>query len=132
MISCSAVSCECSIGITHQWNCSRSRLSVPILLRLRSIAAVAMVRVISSGRGTHLVKNCVKYCVGAIFIEVSSVDVYIEERILIHRDVNTCQRLTSKWLRVKHTYLTFFSESARESPFTKESDIVFCGTVMIR
>ena len=68
---------------------------MPILLRLRSIAAVAMVRVISSGRGTHLVKNCTEYRVRDIFINVSSVDVYIEDEILIHSDVNTCQHLTS-------------------------------------
>ena len=43
---------------SNQWNCKRSKLSVPILRRLLSIAAVAIVLVISSGRGTHFVKNC--------------------------------------------------------------------------
>jgi hypothetical protein len=86
---------------------------VPILLRLRSIAAVAIVRVISSGRGTHLVKNCIKCRVRDIFINVSSVDVYIEERILLHTDFNTCQHLVSSLLRAKLTNLAFLSESAR-------------------
>ena len=44
--------------LSDQWNCKRSKLSVPILRRLLSIAAGAIVLVISSGRGTHFVKNC--------------------------------------------------------------------------